>query len=139
MPPERAATVLGAIRLGNGLIALLAPALIVRRLHGRGANPAAPYLLRMFGIRTTLLGLDLLTGTPVARRRAIERAPLIHLTDTAAATAATLTGQLPLRTGITAVAISGVNLALALTARAQFRLARAARSGGVDKPQKLAG
>ncbi len=109
---------LGLIRLGNGLLALFAPGFMLRALgSSQVASPPATYILRMFGIRTIFLGLDLLAGSPAHRREALERAPIIHGTDALAALTAGLTRQLAPRAAATTVGISSVNLVLALVAR----------------------
>ena len=53
---------LGGIRVLNGTLGLLAPAVIIRRFGDRNpqANPAAFYGVRLFGVRTIVLGADLL-------------------------------------------------------------------------------
>ena len=111
---------LGLVRLANGLLALFAPALMLRALgSSQSDSPPATYILRMFGIRTVYLGLDLLAASPAHRRDALQRAPVIHATDALAALTAGITRQLPPRSAATTVAISSVNLALALVARAR--------------------
>lgn len=113
---------LGAIRLANGTGALLAPEAVGRRLGvDPAANPAAPYVTRLFGIRTVLLGYDLLRGDEATRRRALRVAPLIHATDTAAAVLAGVSGALPRRAALTAAAISSTNTVLALVAQRAMR------------------
>lgn len=110
---------LGLIRLTNGALALFAPGALLRALgSSEVASPPATYMLRMFGIRTMFLGLDLLAGSRAHRREALERAPIIHATDALAALTAGLTRQLTPRAAATAVGISSVNLALAIVARA---------------------
>jgi hypothetical protein len=119
---------LGAIRVVNGALALVAPKTLMTRLGVDAANNrAAVYGLRMFGIRTMLIGLDLLTGDEEVRGRTVRRAPLIHGCDTASAVVAGLRGDLPRRAAVLATAISGINLVLALLA---WRAQRAAASGG---------
>ena len=113
------AVALGLIRLANGLAALFAPAFMLRALgSSQAASPPATYVLRMFGIRTVFLGLDLLARGPAHRREALQRAPIIHLTDAMAALTAGAARQLPPRAAVTTIAISSLNLALALVARA---------------------
>jgi uncharacterized protein YjeT (DUF2065 family) len=110
---------LGLIRLVNGLVALLAPRLLAERLGRAGERPAAAhYLLRMFGIRTAFLGLDLLAGDEDQRRQAVRRAPIIHASDLVAVTVAGGLRQIPLRAAAAGFAISSVNLWLAIVARA---------------------
>jgi hypothetical protein len=81
------------------------------------ANPAAPYVLRLFGIRTVLIGVELLRSDGAERRRALDRGVLIHASDTASAAAAGALGQLPPGAARKAVAISAVNTMLAVVAR----------------------
>jgi hypothetical protein len=120
---EGARVLLGLIRLVNGTGALLAPEPFGKRLGIEPAdNPAASYVTRLFGVRTVLLGYDLLQRDPEARLRALRVAPLIHLTDTTAAIVAGAAGKIPRKTALTATAISATNTVLALTARR--RLAR---------------
>jgi hypothetical protein len=110
---------LGVIRLTNGVVALLLPEVLARRL-GDDGEPRAPtrYVLRMFGIRTVFLGLDLLVRDEPHRREALERAPIIHASDAVAALLGGASRQLPFRAAVAALGISCLNLALALAARA---------------------
>jgi len=110
---------LGVIRVGNGAAALLTPKVLLTRLGVDATNNrAAVYGLRMFGVRTVLIGLDLLRpDDDDARRRAVRLAPLIHGTDAVSAAVAGLRGDLPRRAATLATAISGANLVLALLAR----------------------
>jgi hypothetical protein len=115
---DNARVALGTVRLALGTTALIAPQLLVRRVEGEGTpSPAAVYAFRMFGIRTVLIGWDLLAADGPELRSSLERAPLIHATDTATATLLTVRGQVPVRTGLPLVAVSGLNTALALLAR----------------------
>ena len=81
------------------------------------ANPAAPYVLRLFGVRTVLIGVELLRSSGADRRHALDRGVLIHASDTCAAALAGRAGQLPPGAARKAVAISAVNTLLALVAR----------------------
>jgi hypothetical protein len=124
---ERTATTariaLGALRLTFGSLGLLAPRLLIRRIEGAGSdNPAAVYAFRMFGIRTVLLGRELLVAEGPALRKALDEAPLIHGSDTVTATLLTVSGQVPRRTGLSLMAVSGVNTALSLIARRGSRV-----------------
>lgn len=117
MSPERARRLLAAIRLVNGTLALVVPGVVSRRLGSDPRrDPAAIYPLRLFGIRTVLLGSELLLLEGDQRRRAIEFAVAIHATDTASAALAGLRGQLPRRAAIAATLISATNTALAAVA-----------------------
>jgi len=105
---------LAAIMLTNGTLALLAPRWLAGRLGVRAeSQPAAIYVLRMFGIRTVLVAADLCME-PRRRRRALKEGILMHSTDAAAALVAASLGELPVREGLMAAGISTVNLALCL-------------------------
>jgi hypothetical protein len=113
-----ACILLGCIRLLNGSVALVAPQLLCRNIGiDPDATPAALYVFRMFGIRTVLIALDVLFARGPRQVEAINRAPVIHASDTMAAAIAAASGRLPGRSGTTIVAISAVNTALALWAR----------------------
>lgn len=109
---DHARIALATIRLVNGTVALLAPEMMLRRL---GADPAvngvAVYPLRMFGIRTVLLGAELLTDGRMQQKGQV--GILIHATDAASAITAGLRRQLPARVAILAAGISLTNTALA--------------------------
>ena len=110
---DHARIALATIRLVNGTMALLAPEMMLRRL---GADPAvngvAVYPLRMFGIRTVLLGAELLTDGSVQQKGQV--GILIHATDAASAITAGLRRQLPARVAIVAAGISLTNTARAV-------------------------
>ena len=107
---------LAVIRLVNGIVALFAPAWLARRLNvDPDKQPAMLYVFRMFGIRTVFIGADLWLN-PEGRARALRQGIVIHGSDTTAALIAFIFGQLPVRSALTAVAISSVNTALAVYA-----------------------
>lgn len=110
-----ARVLLAIIRLINGVLALFAPQMIIRRFYDEEAeDPAvARYALRMFGIRTILIALDLLRGGE-RRSQAIRAAPIIHASDAIAAVIAARSGLVPSTTGRLIVVISTVNTLLAL-------------------------
>lgn len=109
---------LAGIRFVMGSMALLVPRSQVERLEiDADASPALLYFQRMFGIRTVLIALDLVTGDEEDRRRALRRSPMIHASDATAAALAGRSGNLPPGAARTTVAISLVNLVLALIAR----------------------
>lgn len=114
---EYAWKALAGIRLVNGVLALFAPRWLAGRLGVRTAESQAAmvYPLRMFGIRTILIGADLF-GQPEARPRALQRGVLIHACDATAALTAAVFGELPVRSALMASGISSVNTALALFA-----------------------
>ena len=115
---EYARVTLSAIRLFNGTAALFAPAALVRRLGvDPEANSAALYALRMFGVRTVLIGAQLLLRNGGLRAHSLRVAPVIHVLDAAAAMIAGAQGQLPRRAATTAALISTVNTVLAVVAQ----------------------
>ena len=109
---DHARIALAAIRLVNGTMALLTPKMMLRRL---GADPAANqvaiYPLRMFGVRTVMLGVDLLAGGSMQQKGRV--GVVIHATDAASAITAGLRRQLPARVALVAAGISLTNTALA--------------------------
>jgi hypothetical protein len=101
---------LAGIRIVNGASALLAPRLLA-------ADDSAVYPFRLFGIRTVVIGADLLLRDKEVRDHALRLALLIHASDVASAVVAGARRQVPFRSAATAAAISSVNTALALVAR----------------------
>lgn len=115
LTPRRAKTLLGLIRLVNGAAALVAPATMARRLHvDPDEHGPALYALRLFGVRTVLIGIEYLRRD--TSRLALYEGVVIHAADTASAVSAARSGLLPRRAARTAVVISSINTALALYA-----------------------
>src|SRR6266581_7934128 len=93
---EPARILLACVRLLMGLLGLLAPGIPARQIGvDPEANPGILYVFRMFGIRTVLLGAELLMQTGDRRAEALRRAVLIHASDTLAAFLASVTGKIP--------------------------------------------
>jgi hypothetical protein len=108
---------LAGIRLFNGVAALFVPATLARQLGvDPAANPAALYALRLFGVRTVLIGAQLLLRDGGVRAHSLRVAPAIHALDASAALIAGERGQLPRRAATTAAIISSVNTVLAIVA-----------------------
>ena len=119
--PELARVALACIRLLNGGLALLAPAFLARQVGvDADANPGVVYVFRMFGIRTVLIGAELLVQTGERRAEALHRAVLIHASDTLAAFLATQSSQFPSKSR-TIVWISALNTLLAIVANRSMR------------------
>jgi hypothetical protein len=113
----KARKVLAVIRLVNGGLALFAPQFLLRRLGtDPDRDPSGIYPFRMFGIRTILIGADLLLLTGDQSRRATKMAVVIHASDTGSAATCLVKGYLPRRAGIVATLISSVNTVLAVIA-----------------------
>ena len=72
--------------------------------------------LRMFGVRTVVLGIDLAVLTGDSLRRALGQAVIIHGTDTATAALLGFSGRVKPRIAIPLTLISLTNTALAITA-----------------------
>ena len=106
-----AAVALAGIRLVNGTAGLVAPQVLAQRLGADQDDPALLYALRLFGVRTVVIAVDLLRGDRAALRTAVP----IHASDTVAAVL--LARRLPARQGAAVVGISALNTCLALLAR----------------------
>jgi hypothetical protein len=109
---------LGGIRIVNGTIGLLAPAVIQKRLGDTAAdrNAAAIYGLRLFGVRTVVIGADLFLLRGEALSHAVRSAPFIHASDTATVLTLQRKKQLPPQLARPLALISGLNTVLAVTA-----------------------
>lgn len=109
---------LALVRLVNGGVGLFAPSLFIRRFDpDREPSPAAIYAFRLFGIRTILIGLDLLRPPPERAQEAVRSGVLIHASDVVTAASLGLARAIPRRTAIATTVISVGNVALALLAR----------------------
>lgn len=119
---DYARLLLAAIRLLNGGLALFAPQVLARRLgQDPERNPALLYVLRMFGIRTVLIGADLALQSGAQQTETMQRAVIIHASDTIAAAVAASSGRLPGASGLLITLISALNTLLALYASAGRR------------------
>ena len=108
---------LGLIRLVNGSLALFAPDVLGGRLGVQTAtSPGLGYALRLFGVRTILLGVSLLRASDDPRDPVVRQAVLIHAADTAAAAVVLKRGELPPAGARVAVAASAINVVLAVLA-----------------------
>ena len=117
---------LGSIRIVAGTTALLAPGMIISRFGDANptTNPAAIYGLRMFGIRTVLIGADLIRLGGRDLDRALWAAPIIHATDTATVLTLQRNKQLSPERARPLALLSGLNTALAVTALLAARRGR---------------
>ncbi|MET8679365.1 hypothetical protein ABZW18_17770 [Streptomyces sp. NPDC004647] len=116
-PPRAVSVYVAGIRLFSRATGLLAPDLLIRRLdpHREPPSPAAVYAFRLFGIRTILLGLDLLTNRGERLREDLRDG--VHGIDTATAATLGLSGRLPPRSAALTTLISA-NTVLADTSLA---------------------
>ncbi|HEY0401750.1 MAG TPA: hypothetical protein VGD09_06995 [Blastococcus sp.] len=117
---------LGGIRIIAGTTGLLAPAMIISRFGDSNptANPAAIYGLRLFGIRTVLIGADLIRLRGRDLDRALWAAPIIHASDTATVLGLQRNKQLSPERARPLALISGLNTVLAVTAYLAARRSR---------------
>jgi hypothetical protein len=113
---DYARILLAGIRLFNGAVALFAPKLLARQFRDN-PNSAVIYVLRLFGVRTIFVGIELLVPDEEIRASALRQAIPIHASDTISAALAGIQGQLPQHVSIMLTAISGVNTALAIIAQ----------------------
>jgi hypothetical protein len=115
---DAARVVLAAIRIFNGAMGLAAPAVAARQ---SGAPPDATgpthYPWRLMGVRTVIIGAELLARDPELRAKAVRVALPIHVTDTVSAALSGLSGNVPKRTSAMLTVISATNTMLALLAR----------------------
>jgi hypothetical protein len=114
---SKARYALAAIRIANGLLALVAPSLIIRRF---GEDPekdaAAIYGLRLFGVRTVLIGADLIREQGQPLQHTIDQAVLIHASDTLTAATLGTSGRLRPQMAVPITLISALSTALAVAA-----------------------
>jgi hypothetical protein len=117
---DAARVLLAAIRIFNGAIGLVAPAVAARRI-GTAPDAAPYYPWRLFGVRTVIIGAELLSHDPDLRDRAVRIALPIHAIDTASAALGGLLGETTKRTSVMLTLVSGTNTVLALLARRTLR------------------
>lgn len=119
---DKARIALAAVRMFNGVGALVVPQAFARRMGAQpGTEGPSVHPWRMFGIRTALIALDLLSRDPAVRRHALRVALLIHVSDTISAARAGLAGELPRRSAVVTTSISAGNVVLAGIATSGLR------------------
>src|SRR3954453_15722380 len=115
---RRAPQALGGVRLFFGSTSLLMPTTAPPRLGvDPDANAAPMHPLRMFDIRTVIIGAELLFGDERTKAQTIRLAPVIHAFDALSAALAGLTRQLPPGVAVKTTLISDGNTVLALMAQ----------------------
>ena len=113
---------LGLVRLANGSLALFAPDVLGKRLGvATKDSPGLGYGLRLFGVRTVLLGLGLLRARNDAESPVVRQALVVHTADTAAALVVMQRGELPAKGAKLAVAASAINIVLAVLSNLPVR------------------
>ena len=113
---------LAAIRMFNGAVALAAPAVAAKRI-GMAPDATEPshYPWRLMGVRTLIIGAELLSRDPGRREKAVRIALPIHAIDTISAAKTLVRGELPKRNAILLTVVSGTNTVLSLLARRTLR------------------
>jgi len=115
---DKARIALAGVRIVNGTAALAAPAFLAARIRATSEpDPATTYAFRLFGIRTVLLGVDLLSRNPAVRAHAVNAALPIHAADVTTAAALGVRGKVSPRAAVMLTAISAANVVLAAVAR----------------------
>jgi hypothetical protein len=115
---DYARVALAGVRLFYGTTALFFPRFLARRLGvDPDLNPAILYVFRLFGVRTIIIGAELLSATASTRAEALQTAVVIHVSDTLAASWAGLRKQLPLQAALITTLISMGNTVLAILAQ----------------------
>ena len=109
---------LGGIRMITGTLGLVAPTRIAQRLGDPQPerNAAAIYGIRLFGVRTVLIGLDLFTLRGEALHGALRSAVAIHASDTATVLSLKQSKVLAPDLARPLAAISALNTVLSVTA-----------------------
>jgi hypothetical protein len=74
------------------------------------------YVLRMFGVRTAIIGAELLVAEGEQLEKAVQTGIVIHASDTVAALIAGFRHQLSPRHAATTTLISSINTGLAIVA-----------------------
>lgn len=93
------------------------PSFIIKRFgEDPGASAAAVYGLRLFGVRTVLIGADLITQQGEPLEHTLRQAIIIHTSDTATVVGLGVSGRLRPKMAIPLALISAVNTALAIAA-----------------------
>ena len=114
---SKARYALAAIRMGTGTLALVAPSVIIKRF---GEDPekdaAAIYGLRLFGVRTVLIGADLITEQGQPLQHTVGQAVVIHASDTLTAATLGTSGRLRPQMAVPITLISALITALAVAA-----------------------
>jgi hypothetical protein len=106
---------LAGVRILMGTLGLVAPAVLIKRMEPEEPqSPAAVYAFRLFGIRTILLGLDLLVRPDEEVQRELRQGIVIHGSDVVTVVALGLRNEIPRRAAVLTTLISGANLAMAV-------------------------
>ena len=118
MDPVTARKTLAGLRTGLGVASLLAPR-VTGGVFGidAEANPAAPYLARLFGARELFMAAPVLLDLDgIDQRLLAEYGMAVDAADTVAALLAGVSGSLSWRASIPAATIAGIAVWLGIEA-----------------------
>jgi hypothetical protein len=115
--PEHARTALLTLRLAIAAGSLAAPK-ATGKLFGidADANPAAPYLARLFGVRDGWLAVEVMATDGAEQQRLLRRGAWVDATDVASAVIAGAGKQLPARAAVLVGATAATAVFLGLRA-----------------------
>jgi hypothetical protein len=122
---ELARRLLAVSRIANGTVALVAPAVLARRIRPPLEEAAAQYPFRLFGVRAIVTGVGLVVA-PGLERQAPEIPVLIHASDVVAVVLAARSSAVSPGFARAAGAMSTVNTLLAVVAWSAARHQRPA-------------
>jgi hypothetical protein len=112
---------LACIMLVNGSLGVFAPRVLIRGLGIKPEQqPAMLYALRMFGVRTLFIAVDMFR-LPAERGRSLREGVVVHATDAGAALTAAALGQIPVRPALMVTGLSTVNTILAIVGARAYR------------------
>lgn len=118
---ELAWKALACIMLVNGSLGVFAPRVLIRGLGVKPEQqPAMLYVLRMFGVRTLFIAIDLFR-LPDDRERSLKEGVVVHATDAGAALTAAALGQLPVRPALLVTGLSTLNTILAIVGARAYK------------------
>lgn len=119
---------LAQARLAVGVAALVAPRLLSRAMGiDPAANPATPYLTRMFGVRELFMAAPFLMPAPgLDEAELASRGITVDAVDAAASLAAGLRGYLPWRAALPATLMAAAGTYLGSVAARNEKVARPA-------------
>ena len=104
-------------RIVVGLVSLLSPSLAAKLLLlDRGANPALPYLSRMFGSREIALGGLTLAATGDARSRLVQVGVAVDAADALTGITAAASGAVSKKAGIALAVVAAAAIAQGVVA-----------------------
>lgn len=109
---EQARNAVGAVSLGLGSLAVLAPQSAARLFGVRGTGGAGSLLVRMVGVRNATMGLRTLQATGDEQRRALQAGLAVGAVDVLALLLAARKGVISKRAAVAGAIVLGAIAAL---------------------------